>query len=212
MKIVVFGAAGGTGRDVVEQALTRGYEVTAFDRHIAPLAAMQHPKLTLMQGDIFNEDQVQAAIAGQDAVICVLGVRPGTTIPVCSTGTRHIIDAMQKAGVKRFVCQSAFVVSALDGEWREVPWLLPVLPLFPKVKKMFGDKVIQERFIKQSDLDWIIVRPAMLTNGPLTGRYKAGDPLAIPPFSKVSRADAADFLLKQVVEGTYLRRIPRLRY
>jgi putative NADH-flavin reductase len=212
MKIVVFGAAGGTGRDVVEQALARGYEVTAFDRHIAPLAAIQHPKLTLVQGDIFNTDQVEGAIAGQDAVICVLGVKPGTTIPVCSTGTRHIIDAMQKTGVKRFVCQSAFVVSALDGEWREVPWLLPVLPLFPKIKKMFGDKVIQERFIKQSDLDWVIVRPAMLTNGPLTGVYKVGDPLTMPPFSKISRADAADFLLKQVVESAYLCRIPRLRY
>ena len=130
MKIVIFGAAGGTGRDVVEQALAKGYEVTAFDRYLAALT-MQHPKLTPVQDDIFNPAQVEAAIVGQDAAICVLGVRPGNTVPVCSTGTRHIIDARQKAGVKRFVCQSAFVVAALDGEWREVPWLVPILPLFP---------------------------------------------------------------------------------
>ncbi len=211
MKIVVFGAAGGTGRNVVEQALAKGYEVTAFDLHLAGLT-IQNPKLTRVQGDIFATDQVEAATAGQDAVICALGVRPGSTVPVCSKGTRHIIDAMQKLDVKRFVCQSAFVVAALDGEWREVPWLLPVLPLFPKVKKMFTDKVIQERYIKQSDLDWVIVRSARLTNGPRTGVYKAGEPLAFRPNSRISRADIADFLLRQVVDDTYLHRIPRLRY
>ena len=140
MKIVIFGAAGGTGRDVVEQALALGHEVTAFDRYPAALP-LEHPRLTKVQGDIFNMAQVEAAIAGQDAAVCVLGVGPQVTQPVCSTGTRHIIAAMQKYGVKRFICQSAFAVSALDGEWREVPWLVPILPFFPKVKAMFADKV-----------------------------------------------------------------------
>ncbi|HEY6284905.1 MAG TPA: NAD(P)H-binding protein, partial [Ktedonobacteraceae bacterium] len=80
MKIVIFGAAGATGRIVVERALAQGHEVTAFDRHTAPLT-IQHPKLTLIQGDIFNSSQVEAAIVGQDAVISVLGVRPGVTTP-----------------------------------------------------------------------------------------------------------------------------------
>lgn len=211
MKIVVFGAAGGTGRDVVEQALAKGYEVTAFDLHLARLT-IQNPKLTYMQGDIFDTEQVLAATAGQEAVICLLGVKPGSTIPVCSTGTRHIIDAMQKLGVKRFVCHSSFALAALDGEWREVPWLLPILPFFPKMKKMFEDRVIQERYIKQSDLDWVIVRSAKLTDGPRTGVYKVGEPLTFGPNSKISRADIADFLLKQVVDDTYLRRLPRVRY
>src|SRR5215471_9290344 len=87
MNIVIFGAAGATGRIVVERALDQGHEVTAFDRNTAPLT-IQHPKLTLVQGDIFNPSQVEAAIAGQDAVISVLGVRPGVTIPVCSEGTK----------------------------------------------------------------------------------------------------------------------------
>ena len=213
MKIVIFGAAGSTGRVLVEQALEKGYEVTGFDRHTQALMTIQNPKLSIVQGDIFNADQVEAAIAGQDAVLCVLGVKPGVTIPVCSKGTENIIAAMQKVGVKRFICQSAFVVAALDGERREVSWILPLsLKLFPKVRSMFADKVIQEREVRQSDLDWIIIRPATLTDGPKTGNYKAGVPLSIGLNAKISRADVADFLLKQVVDDTYLRRVPRLRY
>lgn len=213
MKIVIFGAAGSTGRVLVEQALEKGYAVTAFDRQTQALITIQNPKLSIVQGDIFNADQVEAAIAGQDAVLCVLGVRPGVTIPVCSKGTENIIAAMQKVGVKRFICQSAFVVAALDGERREVSWILPLsLKLFPKVRSMFADKVIQEREVQQSDLDWIIVRPATLTDGPKTGNYKAGVPLSIGLNAKISRADVADFLLKQVVDDTYLHRVPRLRY
>ena len=211
MKIVIFGAAGATGRIVVERALAQGHEVKAFDRNTTGLT-IQHPKLTLIQGDIFNPSQVEEAIAGQDVVISVLGVRPGVTTPVCSEGTEHIITAMQKLGVKRFICQSAFVVAALDGEWREIPWTVPILPFFPKVKAMFADKVIQEQEIRQSNLDWIIVRPTTLTDGPRTGDYRVGDPLPMGPRAKISRADVADFLLKQVSDNTYLHKVPRLRY
>src|SRR5258708_10611372 len=125
MKIVIFGAAGSTGRVLVEQALEKGYEVTGFDRHTQALMTIQNPKLSIVQGDIFNADQVEAAIAGQDAVLCVLGVRPGVTIPVCSKGTENMLAAMQKVGVKRFICQSAFVVAALDAARRDASWLLP---------------------------------------------------------------------------------------
>ena len=211
MKIVIFGAAGATGRILVERALVQGHEVTAFDRHTAALT-IEHPKLSLIQGDIFNPSKVEEAIAGQDVVISVLGVRPGVTTPVCSEGTKNIIVAMQKRGVKRFICQSAFAVAALDGEWREIPWMVPILPFFPKVKAMFEDKVIQEQELRQSNLDWIIVRPATLTDGPRTGEYKVGDPLSMGPRAKISRADVADFLLKQVSDDTYLHKVPRLKY
>jgi len=209
---VIFGAAGGTGRILVEQALAKGHEVTAFDRHPAALT-IRHPKLSLVQGDVFDASQVEAAISGQDVVICVLGLKPGTTVPVCSTGTKHIVAAMQKLGVRRFICQSSFTVAALDGEWREAPRILPlILPFFPKVKATFADQVKQEQFVRQSDLDWTIVRPARLTNSPRTGTYKAGDPLKIGLNSKISRADVADFLLKQLSDDTYLHRVARLKY
>ena len=212
MKLVIFGAAGGTGRILVEQALAKGHEVTAFDRHPGALT-IQHPKLSLVQGDVFDPDQVEAAIAGQDVVICVLGVKPGSTMPVCSIGTKNIIAAMQKLGVKRFICQSSFTVAALDGEWREAPWILPLILLFtPKVKATFADQVKQEQFVRQSDLDWTLVRPARLINEPAKGTYRVGDPLKIGLNSKISRADVADFLLKQANANTYIHRVPRLKY
>ncbi len=212
MKIVIFGAAGSTGRILVERALARGHEVTAFDRSTSALN-IQHPKLSLIQGDIFNTSQVEEAIARQDVVYCVLGVKPGVTIPVCSKGTENIIAAMQKLAVKRFICQSAFAVAALDGERREVSRVLPIsLLFFPKVKAMFADKVIQEEEVRQSSLDWIIVRPATLTDGPRTGNYKVGVPLSVGLNAKISRADVADFLLKQANDDTFLHQVPRLRY
>lgn len=212
MKVVIFGATGGTGRQLIEQALAQGHIVTAFDRSTAALT-IRHPDLTFVQGDVFNQEQVDAAVAGQDTVICVLGVRPTVQIPVCSTGTEHIIAAMNKAGVKRFICQSAFVVAALDGERKEVPWVLPVMLSFsPKTKTMFADKVRQEQIVRQSDLDWIIVRPARLTDGPKTGAYKSGVPMSIGINAKITRADVADFILKQVSDDSYLHKVPRLSY
>ncbi len=212
MKLVIFGAAGGTGRILVEQALEKGHEVIAFDRHPGALT-IQHPKLSLVQGDVFDPAQVEAAIVGQDVVISVLGVKPGTTAPVCSTGTKNIIAAMQKVGVKRFICQSTFAAASLDGEWREAPWILPLILLFtPKVKATFADQVLQERFVRQSDLDWTIVRPARLIDEPAKGTYRVGDPLKIGLNSKISRADVADFLLKQANDNTYIHRVPRLKY
>jgi len=212
MKIIIFGAAGGTGRALTEQALAQGYIVTGFDRNPEALQ-IQHPNLTMLKGDIFDPAGVEQAIAGQDVVFCVLGVRPGVTIPVCSVGTKNIIAAMQKQGVKRLMIQSAFAVAALDGEWREVPWIVPLVsPLFGKVRAMFMDHVRQEQFVRQSNLDWIIVRPSRLTDTPVTGTYKVGEPLFIGPNAHIARADVADFMLKQVQNDTYVHKTPRLKY
>jgi putative NADH-flavin reductase len=186
--------------------------VTGFDRNPEALK-LEHPNLTMLKGDIFDPAGVEQAIAGQDVVFCVLGVRPGVTIPVCSVGTKNIITAMQKQGVKRLMVQSAFAVAALDGEWREVPWIVPLVsPLFGKVRAMFMDHVRQEEFVRQSNLDWIIVRPSRLTDTPRTGTYKVGDPLFIGPNAHIARADVADFMLKQVENDTYIHKTPRLKY
>ena len=212
MKIVIFGAAGGTGRTLIEQALEQGYSVTGFDRNPEAFT-LSHPNLKMIKGDIFDPAGVEAAIAGQDIVFCVLGVKPGVTVPVCSVGTKNIITGMQKQGVKRFIVQSAFAVAALDGEWREVPWIVPLVsPLFAKVRAMFMDHVRQEEFVHQSNLDWIVVRPTRLTDTPRTGTYKAGDPMFIGPNARIARADVADFMLKQVNDDTYVHKTPRLKY
>ena len=212
MNILIFGAAGGTGRALIEQALAQGHTITGFDRNPEAFT-LQHPNLKMIKGDIFDPAGVEAAIEGQDVVFCVLGVRPGVTTPVCSVGTKNIIMGMQKQGVKRFIVQSAFAVAALDGEWKEVPWIVPLVsPLFSKVRAMFMDHVRQEEFVHQSGLDWTVVRPTRLIDTPRTGKYKVGDPMFIGPNAHIARADVADFMLKQVSDDTYVHKTPRLKY
>jgi nucleoside-diphosphate-sugar epimerase len=211
MNIIIFGAAGGTGRVLTEQALAEGYTVTGFDRNPNALK-LQHPNLKMIKGDIFDPVVVEEAIVGHDVAFCVLGVRPGVTTPVCSVGTKNIIQGMQKQGVKRLMVQSSFAVAALDGEWREVPWLVPLLSLSRKERAMFMDHVRQEEFVRQSNLDWIIVRPSRLTDTARTGIYRVGEHLYISPRAHIARTDVADFMLKQVYHDTYIHKTPRLEY
>ena len=211
MNIIIFGAGGGTGRVLTEQALAEGYTVTGFDRNPDALK-LQHPNLKRIKGDIFDPAGVEEAIAGQDVVFCVLGVRPGDTTPVCSVGTKNIILGMQKQGVKRLIVQSSYAVAALDGEWREVPWIVPLLYLFRKERAMFMDHVRQEEFARQSNLDWIIVRPARLTDTARTGVYRVGEHLFMGPRAHISRADVVDFMLNQVYHDTYIHKTPCLKY
>jgi nucleoside-diphosphate-sugar epimerase len=211
MNIIIFGAAGATGRVLTEQALAEGYTVTGFDRN-PDTFKLQHPNLKRIKGDIFDAAGVEEAMAGQDVVFCLLGVRPRDTMPVCSVGTKNIMQGMQKRGVKRLLVQSSFAVAALDGDWREVPWLVPLLSLFRKERAAFMDHVRQEEFVRQSSLDWIIVRPSRLTDTPRTGVYRVGEHLYISPGAHIARADVADFMLKQVCHDTYIHTMPRLKY
>ena len=206
LKIIIFGATGGTGRHLVELALGAGHKVLAFDRHQGSLS-MENPNLRFVKGDVFDEAQVEEAIAGQDVVINVLGVPPGVTIPVCSKGTENIIAAMQKTGVRRLICQSAFVVAAMDGHLREVPLALPILlALSPKNKVMFADKLIQERAIKASDLDWTIVRAARLTNDNKMRNIVARERLLFHEWSSISREEIAHFIIQQINDRTFVRK------
>src|SRR5262249_2189527 len=141
-------------------------------------------------------------------VINVLGVPPGVTIPVCSQGTENIIAAMQKTGVKRLICQSAFVVAAFEGRVNEIPLAIPLLlALSPKNKVMFADKVLQERAIKESNLDWTIVRTARLTDRKRTGKLVMGEHLVFHEWSNITREGAAEFIMQQVNDSTYIRKV-----
>ena len=131
--------------------------------------------------------------------------RRTTTI---SEGTRNIVRAMEEKGVRRFVCESSLGVG--DSKWRMgVVHNVVAIPLF--LRNVFADKEAQERIIKESSLDWVIVRPAALTNGPRRNAYRAGPDVGnwfVP--SRISRADVAAFMLEQVAGATYLRKTPGL--
>ncbi|MBJ6109674.1 SDR family oxidoreductase [Hymenobacter sp. BT523] len=209
MNLLVFGATGGTGRQLVEQALTQGHTVTAFARNPAKLA-VQHPRLRVVPGDVLDAAAVQAAVAGHDAVLSALGAPAGHKAPVRSAGTRHILEAMAQAGVRRFVCLTTLGMGdsrpALPFAYKYL-----IVPLF--LRSAFADSEIQEAYIRDSGVEWTIARPATLTNGPHTGQYRHGFPATEPGLKiKISRADVADFMLRQLREPIYLRQAASLSY
>ena len=208
MKLALFGATGATGRCLVEQALAQGHEVTAFTRNPAALT-LRHERLVVVQGDVLDAGQVQVAVAGKEAVLCALGTSSRAHTTVLSEGTKNIIAAMEKDGVRRLVCESSFGVGESRGQGGLVLRYV-IIPFF--LNHVYADKEIQEQFIQRSNLDWVIVRPTRLTNGPRTGAYRAGVNLKMPlaPWCTVSRADVADFMLKQLTDDTYLRQAPAI--
>ena len=209
MNLVIFGSTGPTGRLLVEQSLEQGHTVTAFARNPTDLK-ITHPALNILKGDIRHRDSVDLAIKGREAVISALGIRKLRKHTTLSDGTKNIVASMKQYHVRRFVCMTSLGVGDSKGQpaWF-FNWV--ILPFF--LRNIFADKAGQETYITQSGLDWIIVRPAGLTNGPRSGVYKhwVGQPTG-PITSRISRADVADFMLKQLADDTYLRQTPGLSY
>lgn len=209
MNILIFGATGPTGRELVQQALAHGHVVTAFARNPAAIAE-KHERLKVVKGDILDGSSVEAAVRGQEAVLLALGVRKWGKNTILSDGTRNIIEAMKRLGVRRLVCMTSLGVGDSKGQpaWF-FNWI--ILPLL--LRNVFADKQVQEQYVTESGLDWTIVRPVFLTNRPRTGAYRhwVGQP---PPSitGKISRADVADFMLAQVADKTYLHKAPGLSY
>ena len=170
MKLVIFGATGGTGRHLVEQALAEGHQVTAFARRPAALQ-VRHDRLRIAAGDVSDAAQVESAIEGQDAVLSALGATKKQAI--CADGMANILAAMRRAGVRRVIVLSAF--GASDSHDRSLYTRL--LWLF--IRERMADKDRMEQLIKRSDLEWTLVRPPRLTDGPRTQRYRSGPDLRL---------------------------------
>lgn len=209
MKLVVFGATGGTGRQLVDLALAQGHRVTAFARDPAKLDRPR-PGLTVVPGDVTQAGAVSPAVEGQDAVLCAIGAPAWVRTTTRYEGTRRIVDAMESTGVRRLICQSTLGIG--DSEDVRLPFYVKhLVPLM--LRHAFADHERQERVIMQSGLDWTIVRPATMTNGPSTGSYRHGFSAADRDLKiKISRADVAEFMLAQLSEDTYLRRTPAVSY
>lgn len=206
--MVVFGASGGTGREVVRQALAQGHAVTAFVRDPAKLA-IEHSGLSVVKGDVADDAAVERAVRDQDAAIVALGAStPLKRDPTLVDGIRRIVEAMQRAGVRRLVYLSLLGVR---GGRRQLSFLgrTIVAPLL--LRNVVADHEAKEAIVRQSGLDWTIVRPPRLTNGPRSGACRAGEDIearAIVP--AISRADAAHFMLKQLTDAAYRHKAPGL--
>jgi len=209
MKLVIFGSTGGTGLQVVAQALEQGHDVTAFVRSPEKLS-QKHEELHVVKGNVLDFASVERAIKGQDVVLCTLGLPPKDKSMLRAKGTKNIIRAMEQTGVKRFICQSSDGV----GDSRDrLPFLMKYLIAPFMLRRVFADHEIQENYIKQSQLDWIIVRPVALIDSEHTGSYQRGYTADNKTVTfKISRADTADFMLKQLTDNNYLHRTPSISY
>ncbi|WP_407542526.1 SDR family oxidoreductase (plasmid) [Deinococcus radiomollis] len=200
-KLIVFGASGGTGQRLVEQALEKEYEVTAFVRQASSFPA-PHPRLRLVVGDVRNPQDVSAACAEQDAVLSALGPSAKSE-PICEDGTRAILAGMQAHGVKRLVALSAYgAAESHHGLYSWVTWAM--------LKTKMQDKERMETLIRDSLTDWTLVRPPALTNGAHTGTYQTGLDVPISLASNISRADVADFMLREAQACRFLRETPTI--
>ena len=195
MRIAVFGATGGTGRQLVTQALGAGHELTVCVRKPD---AVTDPRLRVLAGDILDPATAAAAIAGADAVVSALGIgysRAPTT--VYSQGTANIIGAMHSAGVRRLICISSSGVESFPG----TPLLMRAmhtLVLRNLLRHPYADMRVMERAIAASELDWTIVRAARLTNSGRRARYRTAVERSAGRGLSISRADLAGYILSHL--------------
>ncbi len=209
MKLIIFGATGTIGCHLVDQALSQGNRVTAYARSPEKFGRT-HENLRVAKGDVLDPASVKSAIQGQDGALCSLGMPIMNKEKLRANGTKNVIRAMQETGVKRFVCLSGLGA----GDSRDI---LPVhykyliIPLV--MRHLYADHELQESYVRNSQLDWVIVRPGSFSKGEYTGAYQHGFTTADKSLKlKVSAADVADFMLKQLIDDTYLRQTPSLSY
>ena len=209
MEVVVFGASGGTGRELLKQALNKGIGVTAFVRDAAKIQDIQHANLTAVTGSALNREDVGRAVAGQEAVLYAIGAGPKRTT-IREQGTRLLIEAMQAANVKRLVCLSSFGV----GDSRtDLSFFTRYVVVGIFLRHAFADHERQEAVVRKCALDWTLVRPPHLKDGEHTGIYQHGLTLAYGDIKGwISRGDLADFMLKQLEDERYIRQAPRVSY
>ncbi len=202
-RILIIGATGGTGRALVTQALERGYTVTALARNPSKLQ-IKHPQLTVAQGNVLDYNSVEAAMHEQEAVLSALGHKrffmPTT---ILSTGTRNILRAMEAHGVSRFVCETSLGLGDSAGRMGLLYTFFTIPVILPFY---FWDKTRQERLIAESNVDWTIVRPGVLTNADKRGEYRIGTRLgSFISTVRIARAEVADFMLEQLESENFLR-------
>jgi putative NADH-flavin reductase len=207
MRVVVFGATGGVGRRLVEAALTKDYWVTAAVRDPARLT-IAHPRLQAVRCDVLDPITIGPAVARQDAVLCALGAENRGPTALCSDGGRNIVQQMLRVGVRRIVFLSNFGVLDEKASGHRQSLLLFLARRFLRHTLADHRRAIDE--IRRLAPEWIIVRPLPMNDGPPAGAYRVAVDDLPPRGTRISRADVADFMLRQVTSDEYLGKIPSI--
>jgi putative NADH-flavin reductase len=208
--ILIVGASQGIGLETVKLALKARHSVRALSRS-ATTIRLRDPKLEKLDGDALDRNTIERALTGVDAVIQTLGVSPtpelifsGTRL--FSAATRILVNTMEASAVRRLICVTGFGA----GDSRGHGGLLYNAAICLILGRVYADKDIQERVIRASRLDWTIVRPTILTDGPRTGAYRVLIDARDWSSGFISRADVADFLVKQINDTSLLHKMPVL--
>ena len=209
MNILIFGASGATGHELVKQALVQGHTVFAFVRNPEKLK-VTHANLNIIQGDVVNYQLVEQAVKGKDVVLSALGApTPFKYNQPITDGVNNIVKAMQTNGTKRFIYLS-FIGT---GEGRNDAGFI-IKHIAPKLLKaeIKGHRD-RESMIRQSHLQWTIIHSPTLTNGKHTSKYRSGENISSKGFTvTISRADVADFMLSQLSDTRFINKAARVMY
>jgi len=208
--VLIIGASRGIGLATVQAALEAGHSVRALARSARRIRVV-HPKLEKMAGDALEMATVKRALTGVDAIIQSLGVAAGPEIVLKRTrlfskATRVLVTAMEEARVKRLISVTGFG----PGDGRGCDGFLFSAAFHLLLGRVYDDQDLQERIIRRSKLDWVIVRPVILTDGPKTNAYRALVNRRRWTLGFISRADVADFLVKQIDDDAFLHKTPVL--
>jgi len=206
MRIAVFGATGRTGERVVAEALDRGHEVVAFVRDAEDLA-FAGGSVTVVEGDAYTGDEVHTAVDGADAVVSAIGQDADSPEDLREQSGEHIADAMDEAGVDRFVTLVGAGVYP-DHPPATLPEWVRTFLLKLAAGDLVADAVEHVRVVRETDLDWTVVRTPRLGDGGGTDDYEAGD--IDPGWGRIDRADVAAFILDCIEDERFIDEIPRV--
>ena len=202
MRLAVFGATGGTGLQLLRQALDLTHEVAAVVRNPAGLPADVRERLDVVEADVMDPDAIAPAVKGRDAVLSAMGSRGNGPTTVYSASIAAIIAAMHRAGGRRLLMVSAGGLEADAGDGPFTRYVLKPLIVQRLFRGPYADLAEAERLLRASDLDWTIVRPARLTDAGRTNRYRTARDLSVRGGRSTTRADLADCMLELIGDRT----------
>ncbi len=203
MKLLILGATGKTGQQIVTQALAAGHQVTIVARDAARVPG-GHPRQQVVIGDVTSgAASLAEPMRGHDAVISAIGRGYSfKSEQLIARSVPGIIAAMNAAAVRRLMFTSALGVG---GSYADAP-LAAKLFFLTLLREIYADKLVGDRLIRESNLDWTIVQPTQFNDGPLTKRYRSGERLAMSGLPKISRADTAHFILDRINDPLTIRK------
>ena len=209
-KIVVLGANGGIGRQALEIALKQGHSVTAILRTPATLL-LTHPNLIVVKGDIMKPETWEKYLENKDVVISAIGATSRKETTLYSQGARNLLNAMKKTGANRvfFISASGLEVNPSHSLFIR---LVTTYVLQRLLKNMYADLNKMEQLVKESDLNWTILRPPRLTNAPFTGRYRFATNSFLKAGLSISRADLAHFMMVNATNNSIYKKTVEVAY